>query len=171
MSSKKIEFLKDRLSEEQKSANPRGALKHLDAARARLEELQVWRRQMKIDFSRCEEERDNALQSVAELEALTNEQEEEIEDLQQFISEQKKLINRLRADHDALKERTRLTRKRRVSDEEEGPALTVLAMEKVTPAKAQHADDNPTNVDDSADTLLKKLYGRFNQITGHDQSS
>lgn len=136
MSSKKIEFLADRRAKPQRPTAALRALRHLDAARAKLETLQAARKQLKLVLVQRTDERDAALALAKDLRLRYDERGHELEEATRLVDAQAEKIAQLRAEYTALQDRVR-PRQRRQSDDD-GPALTVLALEKV--AARSHAE-------------------------------
>jgi len=129
MSTKKIEVLAERRAAPQGPEKSLRALRHLDAARAKLEILQTTRRQLKIDLEKSTGERDAALANFEELKLQHDKQLHEFHDAQALLDAQAEQITQLRAECTRLQDNVR--RHRPQQRDEDGPALTVLALEKV----------------------------------------
>ena len=129
MSTKKIEILAERRATLQGPEKSLRALRHLDAARAKLEILQTTRRQLKIDLEKSTGEREAALVDFEKLKLQYDEQSHEFHDAQALLDAQAEQITQLRAECTRLQENVR--RHRPQQRDEDGPALTVLALEKV----------------------------------------
>lgn len=98
MGSTNIEFLADRRPKEAKGSgapNPRGALRHLDAAHVKLEQLQVWRRQLKSDYETCIDERDTALLALDNALQELDEKSRILDEKLALVETQKDLIVQL----------------------------------------------------------------------------
>lgn len=132
MSNNKIEVLAERRSARKNSDKTLRVLRHLDAARAKLEALQTIRRQMKEDLQQALEDKQAALARADELERNCRQQENEIETMQILLDEQADLLAR----HG-------LGNRRMQPSEDDGPALTVLAVEKAGTRTHQPAGDEP----------------------------
>lgn len=143
MSTKRIEFLADHRAGRQDLSPSLRALRHLDAARAKLESLQATRRQLKLDIERCVGERDAALAQVDELTREYDSQSSELRDLKKLLSAQATWITQLRAD--CLRLREKVLRRQPRPRNEDGPALTMLVLEKVAAQSSAAAEtENPT---------------------------
>ncbi len=128
--SAKVEVLTDRVGNLLKAPDPFRAVRHFDAARKKLEKLQVWRRELKEELTKCIGERDAA---VSEIDRLQNEWDARLADLDraaELLNAQEAVIAELRD------ERTRLLEKYEsvasmgpVAIAE--PALTVRVLEKI----------------------------------------
>lgn len=129
MSSKKVEFIADRLKAKDEPDATQRALKHFDSARKKLEKLQAVRKQMKAQLVELEIQRDTALELVEELTGELESEKHELHDSRIVAEAQANQIAILRAECDRLSKTIR-RRPARVDAEDEGPALTVLAMEK-----------------------------------------
>ena len=95
MGSSNIEFLSDRRPKESIVAKSRGALRHLDAAHAKLEKLQTWRRQLKEDNEQRILECGLAVRAVEMLQQQFDDKSLELEEAQELIRTQKALIIQL----------------------------------------------------------------------------
>ena len=68
---KRVEQLTERIRQHRRtSVNSAKAIMHIEAARAKLIQLQAVRRHMKSELARCIDERDNALRQVERLRDL-----------------------------------------------------------------------------------------------------
>ena len=127
MSSKKIEFLADRRAALRGSENTLRVLRHLDAARIKLDKLQTTRRQLKLALEKSNGERVAALTKVAEITLLHNQQSQELRAAQILLDTQADQIEQFRSS---------IRRQRPRQADEDRPALTVLALEKVATRSA-----------------------------------
>ena len=169
MSTKKIEFLADRRASLQDSSPSLRALRHLDAARGKLEKLQATRRQLKLEIEKYSAERDAALAQVESLKLLHNTQSNELHDLSKLSLAQAKKITQLREDCLRLQDSIRQRPPRR--RDEDGPALTVLAMEKVaTESRIAAATKSPAEPATAATGFFNWFLRRINpNACNHDQ--
>jgi chromosome segregation ATPase len=122
MSSKIIKSLDEHRVAKQFSEKSLRTLRHIDAARLKLEKLQATRRQLKLDLEKSIEERDSALEETGQLKLRLDKQTIELEEMQILLEEQAEQIEQLQGN---------VRRRRPNSEDEDRPALTVLAMEKV----------------------------------------
>lgn len=126
MSSSNIHILKKSAQDGSAPARP-NALKHLDAAHEKLMQLQAWRRQYKIELAECIEQRDDALRELDDSKTENRRQAEILEEYTAIIEAQAKLIVQMRADRPIREKRRKRAQRDRIP-EDDGPALTAMAI-------------------------------------------
>jgi len=126
MTSRNIHFLKTGAQKDIAPTRSR-ALGHLDAAHAKLVQLQAWRRQFKIDYAECVQQRDAARRELEDIKCIANRQSEALQECDTILAAQTQLIQDLRDDCSALQEKYPRPA-RDVDPESSGPALTALAL-------------------------------------------
>jgi hypothetical protein len=126
----KVEVLTDRIGKVGRVPTPLRAVRHVDAARKKLEKLQAWRRELKAELTQCIGERDAA---VREIERLKSERDAGLAELgraAERLDAQEAVIAEFRD------ERARLLEKYEPAvtigaDAIAEPALTVRVLEKI----------------------------------------
>lgn len=138
MGSSNIEFLDARRGKDSKVPKQRGALRHLDAAHAKLEKLHVWRRELKEKYEQRVAEVEIAVRAIGNLETQLSELDQALEDktreldeAQVVVETQKDLIVQL-LDELAEKEDAEQASTAPVLVEADGPALTARVLAKLS---------------------------------------
>lgn len=138
--SAKIEVLTDRIGVSRKAPDPLRAVRHFDAARKKLEKLQVWRRELKEELAQCIGERDAA---VCEIGRLNNERDAQLAKLERIaeqLNAQEAVIAELRDARAHLLEKYEPVAPSGLTTMAE-PALTVRVLEKVDSDVADRVDE------------------------------
>jgi hypothetical protein len=157
MSTKRIEILAERRASLQDPKKSLRVLRHLDAARVKLEILQVTRRQLKIDLKKSAGERDAALADIEELKLQYDKQSHEFHDVQALLEAQAEQITQLRVECTKLQDSVGRRQRPRQRDED-GPALTVLALEKVAAQiSATNAAITPAEQPSASTKLMDRI--------------
>lgn len=159
MSNNKIEILAERRSARKNSDKTLRVLRHLDAARAKLDALQIIRRQLKAELRQADDEKQQALSHAEDLELKNRQYENELEALQILLEEQAELLSRYGLDRQ---------HQWTDSDDQDGPALTLLAVEKATTTTA--LAKTPAPADDSATSTSTNLLSRIRWPWNSDHS-
>jgi len=128
MNSRNIHFLKNDAQKDIAPTRSR-ALEHLDAAHAKLVQLQAWRRQFKIDYAECVKQRDAARRELVDFKCIANRKSEALQEYDTILAAQTQLIQDLRDECSTLQERHPRPA-RDVDPESNGPALTALALDR-----------------------------------------
>lgn len=128
--SAKAEVLTDRIGQAGRVPAPLRAVRHVDAARKKLEKLQVWRRELKAELTQCISERDAAVREVERLKSERDARLAELGRATELLDTQESVIAELRD------QRARLLGKYEPaatigSDAIAEPALTVRVLEKI----------------------------------------
>ena len=121
MTSKKIEYLADRRPPRKGSDTTLRVLRHLDAARTKLDLLMAIRRELKAELRQAQEQHDDATNRIQDLESQVEQQQDELLALHNLLKEQAEELNRLRPG---------TPRFGFDGHADDSPALTVLAVEK-----------------------------------------
>lgn len=129
--SSNIEYLSARRSPDSKAPDPRRALRHLDAAHAKLEKLQLWRKQLKCDYEQRGAELDIAVRAVEILEQELTDKTSALDEAQQIIETQKGLIVQL-LDELAEQEDTDDATAAPTLTHSDGPSLTARVLAKLS---------------------------------------
>lgn len=132
MGSTKIEYLDARRPQKTGAPRRRGALRHLDAAHAKLEKLRTWRRQLKQDYEERVEERDTALVALENTLRQLDEKTRALDEALIVVSTQKGLIVQL-LDELAEQEDAAEVATSRSPTTAEPPALTARVLGKISP--------------------------------------
>jgi hypothetical protein len=152
----KVEVLTDRIGKRRKTPDPVRAVRHFDAARTKLDKLQVWRRELKIQLTQCIEERDAARAEVDQLRADSESRVVQFNQLMDRLGAQEGVIAELCDERDQLRARNTPTAT------SEPPALTVRVLEKVAthviPVKPDIAQSAPSSVQRPASNWVKRLF-------------
>ena len=138
MGSSNIEFLDARRRKDAKAVKPRGALRHLDAAHAKLEKLQLYRRELKEKYEQREAEIEIAVRAIGNLEremsdldAALEEKTRALDEAQAIVETQKDLIVQL-LDELAEKEDADQATEAPVLLASEEPSITVRVLAKMS---------------------------------------
>ena len=92
MGSSNIEFLDARRRKDASTPKSRGALRHLDAAHAKLEKLQVWRRELKEKYGQRVAEVEIAVRAIGNLENEMSQLDQSLEDKTRELDEARVII-------------------------------------------------------------------------------
>ena len=138
--SAKVEVLTDRIGKARKTPDPLRAVRHFDAARKKLEKLQVFRRELKAELARSVIERDAAL---SEIDRLRNERDAlrvDLDKAEETLNAQEAVIAEFRDDRNRLIEKYEpvITVAKVAATE---PALTGRVLEKIDSDVADPADE------------------------------
>ncbi|MDH3511046.1 MAG: hypothetical protein OER85_09380 [Gammaproteobacteria bacterium] len=137
--SAKVEVLTDRIGKVGRVPTPLRAVRHVDAARKKLEKLQAWRQELKAELTQCIGERDAAVREVERLKSERDARLAELGRATERLDAQEALIAEFRD------ERARLLEKYEPAvtigaDAIAEPALTFRVLEKIDFDVGQQAD-------------------------------